>query len=124
MGLFDSLMGNASETDVLKVERELSDWLIKGEQVEYAFKLYRDMIIFTNRRLILLDKQGVTGKKTEYHTVPYKSISHYSVETAGTFEFDSELKVWIKGRVEPIEKNFRKDDNIFKVQLVLSYYVL
>ncbi|GEK58456.1 PH domain-containing protein [Marinococcus halophilus] len=124
MGLFDSLMGNASEADPKKVEEEMREWLTAGEQVESAFKLYRDLMVFTNKRLIMLDKQGVTGKKVEYHTVPYRSITHYSVETAGTFDLDSELKIWVSSTAEPVSKTFRNDDNIFDVQRALSKYVL
>lgn len=124
MGLFDSLMGNASEADSKKVEEELREWLTAGEQVESAFKLYRDLMVFTNKRLIMIDKQGVTGKKVEYHTVPYRSITHYSVETAGTFDLDSELKIWVGSTAEPVSKTFRNDDNIFDVQRALSKYVL
>ncbi|WP_298784908.1 PH domain-containing protein [uncultured Marinococcus sp.] len=124
MGLFDALMGNASEADSTKVEEELREWLTTGEQVESAFKLYRDLMVFTNKRLIMIDKQGVTGKKVEYHTVPYRSITHYSVETAGTFDLDSELKIWVSSTAEPVSKTFRNDDNIFDVQRALSKYVL
>lgn len=124
MGLFDALMGNASEADSKKIEEELREWLTADEQVESAFKLYRDLMVFTNKRLIMLDKQGVTGKKVEYHTIPYRSITHYSVETAGTFDLDSELKIWVSSTAEPVSKTFRNDDNIFDVQRALSKYVL
>lgn len=77
--------------------------------MEAAFKLFRDMMVFTEKRLILVDKQGMTGKKTEYHSIPYKSISHYSIETAGTFDLDAELKIWISSAEEPlVDKQFKK----------------
>ncbi|NLY78572.1 MAG: PH domain-containing protein, partial [Lysinibacillus sp.] len=74
MGLFDGLMGNASEVDVGKVSEELKEILIPSEKVEHAYKVIRDMFVFTNKRLILVDKQGMTGKKVEYHSIPYHSI--------------------------------------------------
>ena len=64
MGLFSGLLGNASKKDNDKVERQLEGILIPGEQVELAYVLVRDLIVFTEKRLILVDKQGVTGKKT------------------------------------------------------------
>lgn len=64
--------------------------MLEGENVEAAFKLVRDLIVFTEKRLILVDKQGITGKKTEFQSIPYKSISRFSVETAGRFDLDSE----------------------------------
>ncbi|WP_047983917.1 PH domain-containing protein [Ornithinibacillus californiensis] len=123
MGIFDGMMGNASEIDKKAAEKDLGDLLSASETVEHAYKLIRDLIIFTNRRLILVDKQGMTGKKVEYHSIPYKSITHFSVETAGTFDLDAELKVWVSGSSEPIQKTFNKQLNIYKVQSVLSDFV-
>ena len=81
----------------------------------------RDLIVFTDKRLLLVDKQGITGKKIEYHSVPYKAISHFSIETAGRFDLDAELKIWISGAATPtISKQFRKDDSIYDVQRVLA----
>jgi|SRR5690625_2851504 len=123
MGLFDGMMGNASEVDAAKVEKEVFQLLTANEKVEHAYKLIRDLFIFTNKRLILVDKQGVTGKKTEYHSLPYKSITHFAVETAGTFDLDAELKIWVSGSSEPIGKTFNKQLNIYDVQAVLASYV-
>lgn len=124
MGLFDGLMGNASEVNIMEVEKEYSNILAKNERVEKAYKLIRDMFIFTNKRLILVDKQGMTAKKTEYHSIPYKSITHFSIETAGHFDLDAELKIWISGTQLPIEKQFNKSLNIYELQSVLADYVL
>ncbi|TFB22948.1 PH domain-containing protein [Filobacillus milosensis] len=123
MGLFDGMMGNASEVDTQEVQEELSELLASSEQVEHAYKLIRDLFVFTDKRLILVDKQGMTGKKTEYHSIPYKSITHFAVETAGTFDLDAELKLWVSGSSTPIEKTFNKQLNIYKVQAVLAEYV-
>lgn len=97
--------------------------LIEGEDIEMGFKLIRDTFLFTNRRLILVNKQGITDSKTEYESIPYKSISRFSIETAGTFELDAELKIWISSEQEPsIVKQFTKSVNIYEVQKVLAYY--
>jgi hypothetical protein len=124
MGIFDALLGNASELNLAEVNKELAPLLGASEKVEKAYKLVRDMFIFTNKRLILIDKQGITGKKTEYHSYPYKSISHYSIETAGTFDLDAELKFWTSGNPTPVEKKFNKSLNIYELQSVLSEYIL
>lgn len=123
MGLLDGLMGNVSEVDVKEVEKELEKVVTDHERVEKAYKLIRDLIVFTNSRLILIDKQGMTGKKVEYHSIPYKSITHFSVETAGTFDLDAELKIWISGTAQPISKQFKKDKSIYDVQRALAAYV-
>jgi len=57
---------------------------------------------------LLVNKQSITGKKVEYHSIPYKNIRHFSIETAGTFDMDSELKLWIAGSSQPLEKNSAK----------------
>ncbi|UOQ45024.1 PH domain-containing protein [Halobacillus salinarum] len=124
MGFLDGLMGNASEVNREKVERELEDILVPGEDFQSGYKVLRDLFIFTNKRLILIDKQGMTGKKVDYHSIPYKSITHFRVETAGSFDLDSELKIWISGTSEPIGKTFKKDSPIHEVQQTLAGYVL
>lgn len=124
MGIMDGLMGNASQVNLGKLQEELKELLTSTETIKNAFKIIRDTFVFTDKRLILIDKQGVTGKKTEYHSIPYKSIVHFSVETAGTFDLDSELKIWISGSDLPIEKKFNKSTNIYEVQKVLAEHVL
>ncbi len=123
MGFLDGLLGNVSEVDINEVEQELQVIVTDNERVEKAYKLIRDLIVFTNTRLILIDKQGVTGKKVEYHSIPYKSITHFSVETAGNFDLDAELKIWISSMSQPISKQFKKDKNIYDVQKALATYV-
>ena len=125
LSILNGLLGNASETNVDTVEKELSEILIQGEKVEHAYKLVRDQIVFTSKRLLLVDKQGMSGKKVEYHSIPYSSILHFSVETAGSMmDLDAELKIFISGSAEPIQKRFNKSLNIFKVQQVLATYTL
>jgi hypothetical protein len=124
MALFDGILGNASQVDLAAVQKEYAQILTSQEKIERAYKLIRDMFIFTDKRLILVDKQGVTGKKTEYHSIPYKSISHYSVETAGHFDLDAELCLYISSSSVPVKKTFNKNVNIYEVQAVLSQYIL
>lgn len=121
MSIFDGLMGNASQHNNKTVEEKLEDVLITGETVSLAFKLVRDLIVFTDFRLILVDKQGMTGKKVEYKSIPYRSISRFSVETSGHFDLDAELKIWISSGELPAETiQFRKDENIVAVQKALA----
>ena len=125
MGLFSGLMGNASQANVDKVTKDLASVLFDGEQVDLAFVLVRDLIVFTEKRLILVDKQGVTGKKTEYRSIPYKSISRFSVETSGHFDLDAELKIWISSGVEPAESlQFKNDSSVLDIQKALAEAVL
>lgn len=109
MGLFDALLGNASETDITVVAEELAPVLSPSESVVSAYKLVRDLVVFTSGRLILIDKQGITGRKVNYHSIPYKSITQFVVETAGHFDTDSELKIWVSGQSQAIEIELSKN---------------
>ena len=123
MGMLDALMGNASKIDAAKFQGEFEKVLAPGERVEHAYQLFRDYFVFTSKRLVLVDKQGLTGSKVEYHSIPYKSITHFSVETAGTFDLDAALKIWLSGTSTPIQKRFNKQLSIYEVQAVLAGYV-
>ena len=112
MGLLDKLMGNASEVDAGEVQVELAPVLADSESVTQAFKLVRDMFVFTNARLIFIDKQGMTGKKVEYHSVPYRAITQFNVETAGHFDMDAELTIWISGQSNPLKAELKKETAI------------
>ncbi|MFZ4287248.1 PH domain-containing protein [Variovorax sp. HJSM1_2] len=124
MGLLDSVLGNASKIDASKIQQEFGKILAPGETVEHAYQVIRDYFVFTNKRLVLVDKQGITGSKVEYHSIPYKSITHFSIETSGSFDLDAELKIWISSTSAPVQKTFNKKLSIYEVQAVLASYVL
>ena len=123
MGLISAITGNASEVSAESVAKELAPVLVPDESIQKCFKLVRDLFVFTDRRLVLIDKQGLTGKKVGYVSIPYKSITYFSVETAGSFDLDAELKIWISGGAGPIQKTFGKGVNIVDVQQTLASYV-
>ncbi len=121
MGLLSGLMGNAAETDIEDVKKEYGKLFGERENVIQAYKWVRDLMIFTEFRLIMIDIQGATGKKVDYHSIPYRSIRHFSVESAGHFDFDAELKIWVSGMgQDPIVKTFSKDADVYKVQSLLA----
>lgn len=124
MGILDTILGNASEMDAASLQKEYGPLLCDGEFIEKAFKLIRDKWVFTNKRLIIQDIQGVTGKKKEYMSIPYRSIERFSVETAGTFDMDADMKLWIRGEEEPLEQKFGKSSNIIEVQRILAAHAL
>lgn len=125
MGLFSALMGNAGIVTSNDLEKKYAQLLIQNETVELGFKLIRDTFIFTNKRLILVYVQGMTGSKVEYQTINYKSISRFSIESAGTFDLEAELKIWISSESSPSVKIlFNKSVNVYEVQKVLAHYVL
>ncbi|MDT0268415.1 PH domain-containing protein [Streptomyces sp. DSM 44915] len=118
-----ALFGNAHTIDPQQAYQEYAKLFGQGERVLAAYRLIRDTVLLTDRRLIMVDKQGITGKKVEYHSIPYKSISHFAVETAGHFDLDAELKIWLSSSTTPIEKTFTKGVDIYEVQAILTQYV-
>jgi hypothetical protein len=116
--------GNAGRKDAAAVQAEYSRIFAQDEQVYAAYGVVRDLFIFTNMRLILVDRQGLSGKKVSYESIPYKSVERFSVETAGTFDLDAELKIWVRGRHEPIAKEFDKSANIYEVQAILTAFAV
>ncbi len=69
--------------------------------------MVRDLFVFTDKRIIFIDKQGVTGRKVDYLSVPYRAITQVKVETAGHFDMDCDLKIWISAQSEPIETKLK-----------------
>ncbi|WP_324672779.1 PH domain-containing protein [Hymenobacter sp. GOD-10R] len=124
MGILDSLLGNASESDAQSLQQELTRLLGAGEQIQKAYAIFRDQLIFTNKRLILANKQGVTGKKVEYLSIPYRSVERFSMETTGHFDLESELKIWVRGQVEPLGFTFSNDTSIYDVYRTLGEHAL
>ena len=125
MGLFSALLGNAGAVSQEELVKKFGQLLTDSEEIELGFKLIRDTFIFTNKRLIFVEVQGLTGSKTEYKSINYKSITRFSIETAGTFDLEAELKIWISSEQQPsIRKQFNKSVNVYDVQKVLAHHVL
>ena len=121
MSFIDKMLGNAGEVSNEELLNEYGHLLIENEAVEMGFVLFRDVFLFTTKRLILIDKQGLTGKKMDMKSMPYKSISRFSLETAGTFDRDAELKIWISSENLPsVSKKFSKAVDVYKVQRLLA----
>ncbi len=125
MGLIGALMGNAGQADELALRKKYGNLLLDDETIEMGFKLIRDVYIFTDKRLILIDKQGLTGKKVDMLSLPYRSISRFSLETSGHFDLDAELKIWVSSSPEPtVSKTFNRSVDVYAVQRVLASHVL
>ena len=125
MGLLNKLMGNASEVSSDQLNEKYGRLLVENEAIELGFKLLRDTFMFTNKRLILIDVQGLTGSKVEYLSLPYKNISRISLETAGTFDLDAELKIWVSSEDVPsVSKKFNKSIDVYDVQRYLAAKIM
>ena len=124
MGLLSGLLGHSSKADIGKLQKEYAPLLADGEELVAAYRVLRDMIVFTTKRLILVNKQGMTGTKVEYLTIPYERITRFSKESAGMLDLEAELKIWIVGQREPIQRTFTRNDNVNEVYQLLSRAVL
>ena len=120
MGFLAGLLGHGSDLRAGEVDEQMAGILVEGEAVRVAFKVIRDLFVFTDRRLILVDRQGLTGRKVSYLTVPYRAITSFAVETAGTFDLDSELTIWVSGRPEPIERTLGRGANVLGIQQAIA----
>lgn len=125
MNLFNKLLGNAANVSKEELTQKYNRLLTETEEIEIGFSLLRDVFMFTNKRLILIDIQGFTGKKQEYLSLPYRHISRFSLETAGTFDLDAELKIWISSENQPsVSKKFNKSIDIYAIQRYLAEKVI
>jgi hypothetical protein len=124
MGLFTTETKKSGSVETKKFYSEYGQLLVDGEIIEVGFAVFRDTFLFTNKRLILVDIQGISGRQIEYLSIPYGRIMKFSVQTGGSFELDAELKIWIGSETIPLEKKFNKDVNIYDVQKALASHVL
>lgn len=122
MGLLDSLLGHAGEKPVEKLAEDFAPLLAPGETLQRAFGLVRDLIVFTDRRLVFVNKQGVTGSKIEYLSVPYRSIVMFSLETAGHFDLEAELRIWVSGQVTPLVHSLGRNSGAQDIVALLAQH--
>ena len=124
MGLFSAFTGNAAEVSAERLETLIGELLAPGERIEKGFQLVRDAIVFTDKRMILVDRQGVTGSKAEVLSIPYSKVTKFARESAGLFDLDAELKIWVGSDPEPVRQQFSRTVNINEVYAILSAHVL
>ena len=101
----------------------VGDLLIDNEQIFSSFKGMRDMVIFTNRRIIAVNVQGITGKKKDFSSLPYSKIQAFSFETAGTFDFDAEMELWFSG-LGKVRFDFNTQFDVRQFSKFIGQYVL
>jgi len=97
--------------------------LTEEEEVELGYTHMRDKVWFTNKRIVAMDVQGVSGNKKEFRTFPYAKIASFSVETAGSFDGDSDFKIWVSG-VGMFQIKFDKKLDIKQIGKYLSNKIL
>ncbi|MET2118364.1 PH domain-containing protein [Enterococcus faecium] len=91
--IIQGALGNYSEKTSEQLTSEYGDYLFEGEEISMGFQLIRDALVFTNYRIIFVDKQGATGKKVSFKTIHLESIIDVEMETAGFGIDDSEITI-------------------------------
>jgi len=97
--------------------------LVQGEKVIGSFKGIRDGVVFTDKRIIAVNVQGITGKKRDFSSLPYSKVVAFSVETAGTFDLDAELELWFSG-LGKVKFEFTGQTDIAELSRLIAGFVL
>ncbi|WP_311491876.1 PH domain-containing protein [uncultured Anaerococcus sp.] len=123
-GIFgDSNTFNLKEIKIEKVRSEVLDFFVAGEEIVSAFETIRDQVVFTNKRILVVNVQGITGKKRAYLSYPYSKIQYFGIETAGVLDIDSELILAFNDGTS-LSFDFKTNVDIVGVSRTISEYVL
>lgn len=123
-GIFgDSNTFNLKEINIEKVRSEVLDFFVVGEEVISAFETIRDQVVFTNKRILVVNVQGITGKKRSYLSYPYSKIQYFGIETAGVLDIDSELILAFNDGTS-LSFDFKTNVDIVGISRTISEFVL
>ena len=104
------------------IPQDIAPLLVPGEQPWAAFQTFRDTAVFTSKRLIVRDAQGLSGKKVEMYSLPYSAINMWSSENAGTFDFNAEVELWT--RAGHIKIKWGKGADVRRIDQLIGHAVL
>jgi hypothetical protein len=119
MGLFSS-----HEIDPQEIADHHAGILLPDERVLAAFRSVRDTAFLTTHRFVLVDVQGLTGSKVSVQSVPYRSIVRFAVESAGSFDLDSDLNIWVSGATSPLTVKISREADPQAILRLLAEHVL
>ena len=111
------------QIDPAEIAPAIAPLLVPGENVVLGFKAVRDYVVFTDKRMISVNVQGLSGKKQDFTSLPYKKIQAWSVETAGRFDLDAELEMWFSG-LGKVRLEFKGQCDIRWISNLIATYVL
>lgn len=125
MGLFSLFTTNSGVIESAKLKEEFERIITSLEEIEVGFKLNDDLFIFTNQRLLLVEKRKDNDISIAYKTILYSQISNFSIEAKKSFDSKAILKIWLNGQQEAVlAKEFNKSIDVYEVQKILVGHVL
>lgn len=115
-----TFIGNATEKELSELEDRFGNMLAVCEEIRSGFSLIRDLFIFTSHRLIYLDYKGVTGIQVEFRSIPFKSLTSWSFESAGPAGISQTLRLWIAGFPKPFKVDFPRDADVQNLEVLIA----
>ncbi len=123
-GIFgDANLLNLKPINASEIRKEVYDFLVAGESIKQSFKTVRDQVLFTNKRVLVVNVQGITGKKVAYLSYPYSKVQYFGVETAGVLDIDSELILAFNDG-NRLQFDFKAQVDIKQICSMISEYLL
>ena len=124
MSFINEMIGVTIELDQKEMEERISRFLLDDEILIKGYQIVRDIMLLTNKRIIIIDYLGLRGKKIEYQMIPYHKINRLYIETPGNMDTDYTLKIFISGSLEPIEKQINSDVDIYELNRIVFTHIL
>lgn len=121
--VLDSQLLNLNGISINEVRPEVQALMLDGEQILHAFKTVRDQVVFTTKRIFIINVQGITGKKVSYFSYPYSKVQFYGIETAGLLDIDSELILAFSNGTQ-LQLEFKTNVDIRAISRTISQYIL
>ena len=121
--LMDANFMNLKEISAREVRPEVPYLLMEDETIVMAFQTVRDQVIFTDKRIFVVNVQGITGKKTSYFSYPYSKIQYFGIETAGVLDIDSEI-IFAFSNGAKLQFDFKSKVDIRRLSYMVSRYIL
>ena len=119
----DANIMNLKEISLKEVRAEVPTLLVGGENMVMAFQTVRDQVIFTDKRILVVNVQGITGKKISYFSYPYSKVQYFGIETAGVLDIDSEI-IFAFSNGARLQFDFKSKVDIHKISNMVSNYIL
>ena len=121
--ILNSNFADLKEISTDEIRKEIFDLLIENERVIAQYKTIRDQVVFTTKRIFVVNVQGITGKKVSYYSYPYSKVQYFGIQTAGLLDIDSELELaFSDGNV--LSFDFKSRVDIRKLSTIIAQYTL